>query len=55
MEHINIILKLIKFFQKKMKRILVEHLNLKKYNQCSLKGGKKNADNSKVIRYGQRY
>ena len=33
--------KINKTFPKKMKRILVEHLSLKKYNQCSRKEGRK--------------
>ena len=37
-----------------MKRILVEHLRLKKYNQIS-QGGDKIADNSKIIRHGKKY
>lgn len=37
-----------------MKRILVEHMTLKKYNQFS-EGGEQSANNSKIIRHGQKY
>lgn len=51
----KIMLKLLKIFQKKMKRILVEHRVVKKYNQCSQEEVENSANNSKVIRYGQKY
>lgn len=41
MEHTKYNSKINKTFPKKMKRILVEHLSLKKYNQCSRKEGRK--------------
>lgn len=41
MEHTKYNSKINKTFPKKMKRILAEHLSLKKYNQCSQKEGRK--------------
>ena len=41
MEHTKYNSKINKTFLKKMKRILAEHLSLKKYNQCSRKEGRK--------------
>lgn len=41
MEHTKYNSKINKTFLKKMKRILAEHLSLKKYNQCSQKEGRK--------------
>ena len=41
MEHTKYNSKINKTFPKKMKRILAEHLSLKKYNQCSRKEGRK--------------